>query len=335
MKFSGNALDSETSLYATPGAYQPSTGTVLAPVASSGSSSNPQNLNPYAGLGQQIGQQMGQMSNSYSAGATGISGGFGFSGQGECDDICYDLASTSGDLGNYSTTTTTTYVIGGSVTAPSGNTDTGTDPAPPALPPSTDQSAINATLNMGDQLMPIPGVEQDALTALDNPAVAQVVDGGTGVAAVILQANMYNQANAAAISAGDLLPMQTLGVTVQFGDLRASTITDTGYSGTGGVTIGALQPGTLLNGILVSGGVGAPWTITLNSNPDGGFIEPLRNPDMPAIYSFSFLQTVTLLHELGHAASGLGYPSAIVYDDSNSAQSMQNSAAIAAAFGNP
>jgi YD repeat-containing protein len=172
MKFSGNALDSETSLYASPGAYQPSTGTVLAPVASSGASSNPQNLNPYSGLGQQIGQQMGQMSNSYSAGAGDISGGF--SGQGECDDMCYDIADSSNNVGNYTTnvgytTPATNPVSGGSVAAPSGGTDTGTssgtgilngvninfdgtvDPAPPSLSDlgisSQDAATISAIVN--------------------------------------------------------------------------------------------------------------------------------------------------------------------------------------------
>jgi hypothetical protein len=133
MKFSGNALDSETGLYASPGAYQPSTGTVLAPAVGASASSNPQNLNPYSG----IGQQMGQMSNSYSAGATGIADQYAGEVQGAdmaalasaCEDTwCYDQGDAtggSGDSGSGYSSGSSNPVSGGSVAAPSSSADTG------------------------------------------------------------------------------------------------------------------------------------------------------------------------------------------------------------------
>jgi RHS repeat-associated protein len=168
--------------------------------------------------------------------------------------------------------------------------------------------------------------EQNALQLLQNPTCANAIDGNTGVAATVLvQALEGSDPNSPLYGSTDAI------ATIQPGDLGANNISSTGYSGTGGVTQGTLQPATMVDGNLVSGGVGAPWTITINSNPNGMFFAPLLNPYMPAVYSIQSLQAITVLHELGHAADYNGYPSQILNDDGNSDQSMRNSARVAAA----
>jgi hypothetical protein len=77
------------------------------------------------------------------------------------------------------------------------------------------------------------------------------------------------------------------------------------------------------NGQSVNGGIiGA--TFTINSSPNGEFLNPLPNPWVSPGYSTGNLQTVDILHELGHAAGYEGYSSAIVNDDRDSEQSMMN-----------
>ena len=64
--------------------------------------------------------------------------------------------------------------------------------------------------------------------------------------------------------------------------------------------------------------------IAINSNPNGDFLTPLPNPWVSPGYSAGQLQTMTILHESGHAADYNGYSSAISNDDGNSEQSMMN-----------
>jgi hypothetical protein len=160
--------------------------------------------------------------------------------------------------------------------------------------------------------------EQNALNALSNPDCAQAVDGGTGFAATAL---------VQAMSGGDpsspLYGSTASGVTMQGGDLGANIVTPNGFSGTGANTSPTFSYDTNDNGQLVNTGVNGA-VITFNSNPNGEFLNPLPNPRVSPGYSTGALQTMDVLHELGHAADYNGYPSSILNDQGNSEQSMMN-----------
>jgi Zn-dependent peptidase ImmA (M78 family) len=83
-------------------------------------------------------------------------------------------------------------------------------------------------------------------------------------------------------------------------------------------------------GVLASGGVSPPF-ITINSNPNGLFMQPLPNPYMTGTLSVQQQQTLTVLHELGHLAADNGDSSVVVEDQGNANQSMMNSVNVAAA----
>ncbi len=150
--------------------------------------------------------------------------------------------------------------------------------------------------------------EQDAINALQNPNCADAVDGGMGTAADALIENLAGQMNGGDV---DILS----GITIQPGDLGAN---DNG-SGTGANTQGTSQSQTI-NGVNVYVGIGLPATVTINSNPDGMFLNPLPNQfidnNIPWGLNTEQRQTVTILHELGHAAVYAGDPSAVVDDSS-------------------
>jgi hypothetical protein len=150
--------------------------------------------------------------------------------------------------------------------------------------------------------------EANALAALYDRNCSNAVDGGTGAAAVILDASIYNQTNSAAISAGDLLPLQNEGVTIQGGNLGATTTVTSADKTTTTSTAGSTVGITGANGQGQSIWVGA--SITINSNPAGGFLQQTTFSSLGG-YSNATLQAITVLHELGHAASIIGSPGGV------------------------
>jgi hypothetical protein len=66
----------------------------------------------------------------------------------------------------------------------------------------------------------------------------------------------------------------------------------------------------MVNGVWSNLGMTSPSTITLNSNPNGAFL----NQGGFMGYSNQFAQAITILHELGHAADYAGLPGNIQPD---------------------
>jgi hypothetical protein len=87
--------------------------------------------------------------------------------------------------------------------------------------------------------------------------------------------------------------------------------------------VGTLQPAH--NG--VSAGVAGPSTITINSNPNGGFV----NAFGPFGTGNPMNRTLTILHEMGHAVANSGGATEIVGNDKEIPHlSTQNNETVAA-----
>lgn len=115
----------------------------------------------------------------------------------------------------------------------------------------------------------------NALNALQNPACAQLIDGGTGQAADIILSNLFGTPGAATIQPG----------TTSNPDSVAEFSPDS-------------QPNPLVLPSLFSQGAGDTSTITINSN---GYFFNGYPDDTPFNYSDQIDQAVTVLHEVGHS----------------------------------
>jgi RHS repeat-associated protein len=149
--------------------------------------------------------------------------------------------------------------------------------------------------------------EREALNAaVNNSSCAQAVDGGTGMAASNLQANL-SQAD----SSGDL----------QLQDYNSISTGNISSPGIGGTTT---SPNVEITGVNSSGTqvfVGVTSTTTMNSNSLGLFMNPnfvstwLTGGRGATGYTDWAFRAIEILHESGHAAARAGAPSAIVDDD--------------------
>lgn len=178
MKFAGNQLDSETGLYATQNMYQPATGSGLAPLAS-GQSGNPQSLNQYVQMGNQMnaagasaaaaGEQSSIAStmdafNGMNQTMMGGAGWAAFSAEtGFGDDGLYDIPQGGNYSGNVagpsggSDTSSASNTSGSTDTSGSSDTPVGVVPGSSSQDASTVADAIDVTGNAAGSVMPQQG----------------------------------------------------------------------------------------------------------------------------------------------------------------------------------
>src|SRR5579864_3381844 len=119
MKFSGNLLDTETTTYATKGTYQPASATVLSANQSASASSNPQSMNPYAGMNMNQQYNSASMEAAY-LGANAVGGGMNIDGQ------CYDGGDAVCDIAGVTNNPGGSFASG-NVAAPSSGSDASSD----------------------------------------------------------------------------------------------------------------------------------------------------------------------------------------------------------------
>lgn len=162
---------------------------------------------------------------------------------------------------------------------------------------------------------------QNAATALENQYCADVVDGGTGIAASTLASNF-------AATNGTSDPAET----ASFGTITSDNLTSSpafyGQLNVGGATENTTEVITGSN----HGTAGFLSSITMNSNALGFFMNPglvsVMGTGTGTGYTNQAFQTIELLHELGHGSAFYGAPSAIVEDSGSASLSGQNTQTI-------
>jgi len=163
--------------------------------------------------------------------------------------------------------------------------------------------------------------EAEALNALlNNVDCSQAIDGGTGIAASTLEANLA--AENPTTNPSDL-EYQSFG-TITMGNMPPNE---------GGHTVNEYNLNGMVNGVLTH--MGFSSTITMNSDPNGYFLNPggfggvFTTPSgMGTGYSNQIFQTIEVLHEMGHGSSFYGAPSAIALDGGSPPTSVQNTQTV-------